>query len=431
MTRGLLDMHQMPGLPAEFRRPGRLALLAGLAGLAGCLLVWFLLAIRGDHWAQAAAAFYKAYLFAWLFWLGMSLGAMAAVMVHHQTGGNWGVFVRRFGENAAAVLPLLFVLFIPILIGLGRIYPWADPHNHDPVIRHKHFYLNVPFFILRYVIYFVVWSGVAWALRALSVRHDRRPSVESRRLMRGISSFGLVAYFITMSLAAVDWIMSMEPNWYSTVFGFIVLMGQAITGVCALIILLVLLRGTTPFVERLRPKHFNDLGNLLMTCVILWAYNDFAQLLIIWMGNTQVDIGWYVKRTQGAWKFIGALLIFLGFLTPFALLLLRDIKMRARAMLWLCVGLLIMRLLDLYWMVMPGGTEPFPAIHWLGAIVGIIAVVGIGGLWIGAFLWLTGGVPLMVEGLSVPIETEPGDELSPEHRVSEHGTEPGTQPGLA
>ena len=374
---------------------------------------------------QGEAAFYKGYLFAWLFFLGMSLGAMTAVMVHHLVGGEWGALVRRFGEAAANVLPLLFVLFVPILIGLHRLYPWADPNIHNAVVGHKQAYLNPGFFIGRYVVYFAVWILTAWLLRKLSLQHDRTASRRTAHSLRVVSAAGLVAYFVTMSLAAVDWIMSLEPGWYSTIFGLLVCVGQAVIGTAMLIIMLELMSGEPPFAARVQPRHFNDLATLLITAVILWAYHAFSQLLVTWMGNIQGEISWYVKRSYGPWRVMSGLPIFVGFLAPFMLLLQRGIKKRGKAMLWICCGLLVMQLLNTYWMIAPSGSEPYPELDWLNVVVSVVALVGIGGLWIAAFFWLLDGPPLMPMGDSAPIALDlPPDAAGP--GVSEHGAQPAT-----
>lgn len=354
-----------------------------------------------------------------------------AVMIHHLTGGEWGYFVRRIGEAAAGVLPLLFVLFIPVLVGMRRIYPWADPDNPSAVVQHKRPWMNPMFFIGRYVVYFIIWILLAWLLRTLSLRHDRSADKRTENRLHSLSAGGLVLYFITMSLAAIDWIMSLEPGWYSTVFGFIICMGQAISGMSVLIIMLALLAAVPVFKGRLRPGHFNDLATLLVTAVIMWAYTSFSQLLIVWMGNTQNEIPWYVKRTQGPWRVMAAMLVFIGFLAPFVLLLQRAVKKRGRAMLWVCVGLLVMRLLDIYWMIAPAGPEPYPGIHWLNALTGIVALIGIGGVWIWYFFRILDTLPLMPVGDAVAIEEIPSDQLLLEPRTSGHDPGPAAQPGLA
>lgn len=420
--------HDPAPVPPELRRAEHIAGLVGAGGLAGCIIIWVLV---GFFFHGVAGQFYRGWLFAWMLWLGASLGGMAAVMLHHLTGGKWGLFVRRFGEAAAMTLPLLFLLGVPFLVGMRHLYPWADPSVHDAVVEHKRVVFFPGFFVARYCAYFIIWMAMAFLLRIFSLRHDRHPSEQTAHYMRVVSAGGLVIYVVSMSLAAVDWIMSMEPRWFSTMFGFIICEGQAISGCCLIIIMLALMMNVTPFKERIRPNIFNDLGNLLLTCVVLWAYCAFAQLLVTWMGNLQSEIGWYVQRTSYAWRIMAALLIFLGFLTPFVLLLMRGIKKRAQYMIVLCSGLAVMRALDVYWMVAPGGSNPFPVLHWVNGLSGIVALVGIGGMWVAAFLWLLAGHPLIPLGETVPVEVLPSDELSPAHRVTEHAQSMGTQPGLA
>jgi hypothetical protein len=403
-------------LPARFRRIRNLAGLAGTCALVACAATWIILVAWHP---QDAAAFYKGYLFAWLFFLAMSLGAMTAVMVDHLVGGEWGAFVRRFGEAAANVLPLMFVLFVPILIGLRRIYPWADPNNHNAVVVHKQGYLNPGLFIARYVVYFAIWITTAWLLRRFSLQRDRAPGPRAEHSLRVVSAAGLVAYFVTMSLAAVDWIMSLEPQWYSTIFGLIVCVGQAVVGLAMLIIMLDLMSTEPPFATRVQPRHFNDLATLLITAVILWAYHAFSQLLVTWMGNVQGEITWYVKRSFGPWRVMAGLLMFMGFLAPFLLLLQRGIKKRGKMMRWICCGLLVMQLLNIYWMIAPSGNEPYPELDWLNGLTSVVALVGIGGPWIAAFLWLLDGPPLMPLVDRVPI-----DPLSNPPRVGGVGLVP-------
>jgi hypothetical protein len=223
-----------------------------------------------------------------------------------------------------------------------------------------------------------------------------------------------------MSFASVDWIMSLEPRWYSTVFGFVVIIGQAVTGFSVMIVTLALLRFMPPFRNVLRRNHLNDLGNLLLTCVILWAYTSFAQLLVQWMGNITQEIGWYVKRTSGTWRLLAAMLIVLDFFVPFVLLLMRKIKRRAQVMLWLCVGLLAMRAIDLFWMVAPAGDQPYPNFRWGAMLLGLATLAAVGGFWTAAYLRVLGGHPLMPMGERVPVANEPSDELSPEHTVAPH-----------
>lgn len=407
-------------LPPRFHRAGNLAGAIGAGATLLCALAWIVALIGGGQWPGAAESFYKAWLAAWLLWLGASLGAMAIVMLHNLTGGEWGYFVRRLGQAAAGALPVLFILFLPILGGMHHLYPWARRDAGAPAHFRRPF-LNPGFFILRAVAYFALWIFWAWQLRALSFRNDLDPSPRRRATIYNLSAGGLLMYMATMSLAAIDWIMSMEPAWYSSVFGFVICMGQGITAMCVMLIMLSLLANEPPIAQRLRPRHFNDLATLLVTVVILWAYNALSQLLVTWMGNTQTDIPWYVKRTFGMWRVLAQLLVFLGFFAPFILLLQRTLKQRGRALLWICVGLLAMRAIDLFWTVAPSGTDPYPPFSWLCLLLFLIALPGIGGLWVASFLWLLGREPL------VPLDaTDPDLQV----KVDEHDAGPRPHGGL-
>lgn len=415
----------------RLRRVRRLSALAGAAGFAALIVLWIVVLVLAPRWPLGAASFFKAYLFAWLFFLGISLGAMSAIMIDHLIGSQWGWFVRRFGEAAANVLPLLFILFIPLLFGLHHLYAWADPERHDPAVAHQRPWLNTPSFIVRYLIYFAVWISIAWRLRRLSLRQDHEPSTRTQSQMYSLSAAGLVIYFIAMSLASVDWIMALEPGWHSTVFGFIVCMSQSVTGAAVLIITLIVLSGMEPFAGRLKPRHLNDLGSLLMTAVVLWAYNSFSQFLVIWMTNIQNEIPWYFKRSYGAWRVMSALLIFVGFLTPFVILLQRAAKQSKRVMLYICGGLLLMQLLYDYWVIAPSGDDPYPPLHWFNVLMSLVAVVGIGGLWLAAYLWLLDGQPLATRVNAVAIGEHPTPRTLGETRKLEHGADDARQPDIA
>lgn len=365
--------------------------------------VWILFVLVG--WFFQPDKFYRAYLLAWLFWLGVSLGALAMVMLHHLMGGEWGFMIRRLGEHAAMTLPLLVVLFVPIAIGLGHLYPWARPEEvaNDPILRHEGPYLNVHFFLLRFLIYAVVWVGMAWYLRSASLSHDRTSSVSTAIHMHNVSAGGMAIYFITMSFASVDWIMSLEPHWISTVFGFMIVSGQAISGLCVLIVCVALIVNMPPFREKARKDHFNDLGNLLLTLVILWAYLAFAQLLVIWMGNKQDEIPWYVHRLSLGWWWIGLMLVVLHFFVPFIILLMRELKRKVSLMLGLCAGLLVLRLLDLFWQTGPSGEAAYISLWHVVNWMDLVFPIGMGGLWVAMFFWLSLGHPLMPEGAMIRV----------------------------
>jgi hypothetical protein len=373
-------------------------------------VLWIVAAIFG--WISQSDKFYQAYLLAWLFWLGVSLGALGVVMLHHLMGGNWGYMVRRLGEHAAMVLPLLIILFIPIAIGMHSLFIWdrSDALQNDPVLRHEHAYLNASFFLIRAVIYGAIWLAMAWYLRAASLRHDHTADPSTAIHMHNVSAGGMVVYFVTMSFASVDWLMSRDPHWYSTVFGFMIVAGQAISGLCVLIAFFALMINTPPFREHVREEHLNDLGNILLTFVIVWAYLSFVQLLVIWMGNKQDEIPWYVQRLSNGWWWIGLILVVFHFFVPFIILLMRELKRKAQWMLGLCLCLLVLRVLDLFWQIGPSGDDPQPHLAQIWSWMDIVFPIGMGGLWVAMFLWLSLDKPLMHAGEMAPLARAPGVE---------------------
>lgn len=375
-------------------------------GMRRALLVgaiWIVAVILG--WIFQPQAFYRAYLFSWLLWLGVALGSLGAVMLHHLTGGGWGWAIRRLGEATAMTLPLLAVLFIPIAIGMHTLYPWAQSRvlAVDPILRHRQPYMSQAYVIGRAAIYGILWIGMAWYLWSRSLRHDRTADPRTEFRMHHISAVGMLIYFLTMSLASVDWIMSLEPHWYSTVFGLAVICGQGVEGLCFLIIVLTLLVDRPPFRLVVRSNHYNDLGNLLLTVVILWSYMTFVQLLVSWMGNKQDEIPWYTQRLSNGWIYLGGFIVVFHFAVPYVTLLMREAKRKAMIMFWLCVMLLILRAVVDYWMVGPSGDDRLPLLGRLVNWMDFVFPIGMGGLCVAMTLWLLRGRPLVAEGDTVPL----------------------------
>lgn len=352
--------------------------------------------------------FFRSWLFAWIFWFGLSIGCMGVVMMHHLLGGGWGYLIRRFGESAALCIPIMAILFIPIVIGARSLFPWADPAQvaGDAVLRHKTGYLNLSFWTLRAVIYFAVLWLWAWMLRITSLRLDREPGPGLLKRLVNLSSIGEVIYFVLMAFAAVDWMMSREPHWISTVFGFIVVMAQAVTALCFLILMVAIHCDDPALKPVIQADYLNDLGNVLLTFVILWAYMSFGQFLVTWLGNNQDEIVWYIRRTDGGWRWVGAALIFFHFLVPFLLLLMRPLKRKLGRLALIAGGLLFMRVVEVIYWVTP--TDPhgasWGALQWFCAeAMNILAWLGIGGIWFLAFLWFLKDAPLLPIGDFIPV----------------------------
>jgi hypothetical protein len=380
-----------PAIIAAIDRVRRPALIAGLLALAGC--------VAGAFFSRDA--FFRGYLFAYVFFTGLSLGCLAVTMLHHLTGGAWGIPIRRMLESGTRILPLLAVLFIPIALGLKYLYPWARPDevDQDHILQAKAAYLNVPFFLGRTLFYFAVWIGVAYLVNHWSLEQDRGGgSSELTRRLQLLSAGGLVAYGLTMTFASIDWVMSLEPRWFSTMYGVLYIAGQALNALAFVTAALALLSREPPFEGYLRPSHFHDLGKLLLAFVMFWAYVSFSQYLIIWAGNLPEEIPWYQRRLSGGWGWLGVALVVLHFALPFLLLLPAGANRNRRLLGTVAALVVLMRLVDVFWLVRPVFSQqnhsPVSArfqLHWLD----LAAAIGIGGVWLAVFLWQLEERPLL------------------------------------
>jgi hypothetical protein len=329
------------------------------------------------------AQFFRSYLFAYLFWLSIALGSLGVLMVHHLTGGAWGFVIRRLLEGAAMTIPLMALLFVPLLFGLPHLFSWMRPGAMaETELAHKsHFFLNEPWFLARAAIYFVVWSVLAIVLSRWSVEQDRVGGGEITRRFQLFCGPGLVLYVFTYSLAAIDWIMALEPHWYSTIFGMIVITGQGLAGLAfAILIAWRLLRGTA-LKASIPDKAFHDLGHLLLAFVLLWAYMAYSQYIITWSGNLSTESLWYIHRAGGGWQWVGLFLILFHFFAPFILLLFGGLKKNIGSLAVIAAGILVAHLVDEFWMVMPAFYTTGVRLSWLDAAIPI----AIGGLWIAVF----------------------------------------------
>jgi hypothetical protein len=337
--------------------------------------------------------FFQAYLTAYLYVLGPALGSLAIVMLHNLTGGEWGFAIKRLLEAALRTLPLVALLFLPIALGVHRLYEWshAETVAADPVLQHKAPYLNVPFFLARALLYFCLWAGLALFMVRLAERYDRKLSLKALRKLKAASGFGLAAYVLSMSFASFDWAMSLEPHWFSTIYGVHFVVGQALSTLCLAILAAAFLARHEPFARWLAPRHFHDLGNLTLAFVLLWAYVSFSQFLIVWSGNLPEEVPWYLTRTHAAWQGLALVLVVGHFAAPFVVLLVRSSKENARVLARLAAVLLALRFLDAYWLVAPAFGQGAFAPHWLDAV----APLTLGSLWLGLCVRNLHGRPLL------------------------------------
>lgn len=366
----------------DFRRVQWPALVIGLVGLAVCAIGAFF----------SRTQFFQSYLYAYLFWLGIALGSFGVMMIQHLAGGRWGVVIRRLLEAAALTLPLMAVLFVPILFGLPDLYEWARPEavKDDAILLHKQPYLNVPFFMGRAVLYFAIWIVLTLLLNRWSLEQDRTASPAVSRRLRLVSAWGLMLYMLTMTFASFDWAMSLDPHWYSTIYGALFVISQGLSTFAFVIIVATLLLGHKPLSDVVTAAHFHDLGNLMLAFTMLWAYMSLSQFLIIWSGNLPEEVVWYQERTRGNWSVLPAFLAIFAFATPFFLLLLRSTKRRPQVLARVAAWIIFVQLVHIFWLVAPTFHAGL-SVHWLD----LAAPLGIGGIWIAAYTWILQGRPLL------------------------------------
>jgi hypothetical protein len=328
-----------------------------------------------------------------VFWLGFPLGCAAFLMVHHLTGGFWGLPIRRPLEAATRTLPLLTALAVPLRLGLGCLYSWTHPNlvAADADLKFKQPYLNLPFFLLRNVIYFAVWWALVRQLNRWSDEQDRTGDPALAVRLESLSGPGLVLYGLTVTFFSIDWIMSLEAHWFSTIFGMIFMVLQVLGGLSLTILVAGLLSRHEPLADAITPDRLNDLGNLLLTFVMLWAYLGFSQFLIIWAGDLTEEIPWYVTRAEGGWGIVAVVLIFLSFAIPFYLLLMRAVKRRVETLTSLCGALIVVTFVDVYWMVVPAFEKAGPRFY----LLDFLLPVGMGGIWVAAFVRQLKSRPLL------------------------------------
>ena len=327
---------------------------------------------------------FRSYLFAYVYWAGIAIGSLAIIMLHHLSGGGWGMMIRRLLEAATRTLPLVAVLFLPLILGMKPLYEWARPEvvEADKILQFKAPYLNVPFFLLRTLFYFSCWIGLAHFLNRWSRQQDETGDSVFADKMETLSGPGLVLLGATVTFASFDWVMSLEPHWFSTIFGLSFMVGQVLTAFPFTIAVTAYLSGRRPMSEAVTPAHFHDLGKLTLAFVMLWAYLSFSQFLIIWSGNLPEETPYYIKRLTGGWQYFQLALILFHFALPFFLLLSRSRKRSGPRLVKVAGLILLMRFVDLYMQIIPAGHHSEVHFSWMD----LAAPVGIGGLWLSAFL---------------------------------------------
>ncbi len=342
-------------------------------------------------WLQPEQAL-RSWLLGFIFWGGITIGSIGIIMLQYLTGGAWGVVIRRVVEAASRTLPLVIVLFLPIAIGVSTLYEWTHLPPTDYAMAHRGWFMTPESWWLRSIGYFALLFGMMFILNKWSANQDKSADFEEAAGWLGkataFSGPTMVIYALVVTFAAVDWVMMLDPHWFSTMWGLLFVAGWALSCFCFTAALLAYFSDKAPLNRVLGRRHFHDIGKLMLALVMVWAYFNFSQFLIIWSGNIPEETGWYIVRMKGVWGWIGIILVFLHFAFPFLLLLKRDTKRQARVLATIAIFILVMRLVDMFYLIGPN-----PRIDSLGLEKGafvlswmdIVAPIAIGGLWLAAF----------------------------------------------
>jgi hypothetical protein len=373
----------MTSSPTDLKQWQRLGWLAGVVTLIPTILA------LGLNYRPA----FISYLVAFIFWFGLAVGCLNVAMIHHLTGGAWGNTTRRFFEAGYMTLPTLAVLFVPIIFGLRELYPWADSAMvaADKILRQKSAYENFPAFTVRAVFFFAILICIAVCLRKWSLQQDNSSDAVPFLKARTLSGPGIVIVPFVATFAYVDWVMSIEPSWFSTIFAVILLAGGVLVTLAMGIVLLAWFETETPFIGRVNQKQFLDLGNLTLAFVMFWTYVAFSQLLIIYSGNQPHEIGWYLRRIAGGWKWLLIFIALFQFLTPFFILLFRANKKDIHILARIAALIFFVNALENFWSIAPTFYPHGIRLHWSD----FTAWVGIGGIWFAMFAANLGRHPLL------------------------------------
>jgi hypothetical protein len=378
-----------PQLTDIFKRYQHIATFVGLI---------FLAILVSGYFVSGPEQFLRSYLVGFFFWFGMGMGCLALLMVHFVSGGAWGVMIRRPLEAGSRTLYVMWLLFLPLLILAPKLYLWADPaHAGDKIVQAKNLYLNIPFLWIRWLIYGVVWLGLTTLLNKWSKLEDETKSTKYSSLLEKLSGPGIVAYFFTITFCAIDFLMSLDVTWASTIYGFLVAVGQGLSAMSLVVAVLVLLGKYPPMDYAITSRHLHDLGKLMLTLVMLWAYLSFSQYLIIYSANLPQEITWYVRRLNGGWQWVGLVLLLFHFALPFAMLLSQSLKKNPRTISGIAIFIIFVRVIDVFWLVEPNFVSvehPVFTVSWLD----FIAPIGFGGLWLAMFFRTLPTRPLLPLG---------------------------------
>ena len=368
--------------PPEINRLRTLAL--GIGGIG--LIVWAI-----GLWFQPEQAL-RSWLLGFIFWGGIGIGSIGVLILQYLTGGAWGVVIRRIVEAGSRTLPMILLLFIPLAAGVTRLYEWTHLPPTDYVMKHRGWFMTPESWILRSAIYFALFGVIVYLLNKWGGQQDKTDNYEdAERFLGKATAFcgpTMVIYALIVTFAVVDWVMMLDPHFFSTMWGLLFVAGWALSCFCFSVTLLAFLSDKAPMNRVLGFRHFHDLGKLMLALVMVWAYFNFSQFLIIWSGNIPEETGWYITRMKGGWGFMGVALVLFHFAFPFLLLLRQDLKRKAKMLAGVAVFILFLRLVDMFYLI---GPNPRIDTHGLeqGAFVvswlDFVAPIAVGGIWLWYF----------------------------------------------
>ncbi|MBX7220524.1 MAG: hypothetical protein K1Y36_11305 [Blastocatellia bacterium] len=366
-----------------------IALGLGVLGLLGC----------AAGFVTDRAGFMSSYLIGFLWMAAIPLGSLCWLQIQYLSGGKWGLIGRRHFEAAVKTLPIVGLLFIPVIIGLHDTFEWshADIVAKDPILRNKAKYLDPTFFIIRYVVYFGLWSLFAFALNAWARKQDQLKDMRLKPLMHNFSGLGLMMMALTLTFASTDWIMSVEPHWFSTMLPVIFMATCLQMGISWSVVVFKNLKDTEPYKSSLKKNQLHDYGNLLLAMTMFWTYCSFSQLLITWSGNLREETPWYLKRLHGGYEWVALALVALHFFVPFFALLMKPIKRDANKLVWVAMWQMAFCWVDFFWLIKPAftGHGSHSELHF--SLWDFAAPIGLMGLWIWLYLGNLKKNPLLPE----------------------------------
>jgi hypothetical protein len=384
-----VSVHGAVHIP-DIRLGSRAASIERIAGVVGGL--GLLLCAAGFFWNRTL--FFQSYLFALVYWAGFALGGLGILLLNNVVGGKWGVTTRSFFIAAMRTLPLIALFVLPLfLLGMKDVYPWTHPDlvSHNDFLWHKRHYLNVPFFWVRVAIYFAIWVFWGFRVRTMSDLQDQNGDASWPVRMRQFSAPGLLIFVLTATFAYIDWVLSADPQFYSTVYGAMILIGDVLQTFALTIIVLILVSKSDRFGGRVNSALLHDLGNLMFAFTIFWTYLSLSQLIIIWPANLPQELQWYLVRVRGGWTVIAAGIALVMFVVPFLALLSQARKQNPKRLIRVAIWILCARAVDLFWIVEPTFRTHGFAIYWTD----FAAFFGLGGIWVFVYLRYLGERPLL------------------------------------